>query len=495
MFKIIEDLFGSCDNALHHASSIILVVSHVPLFTDLGHKMELEDVKVEFDSRALSQSKAELFVNLLDRACIFHPANLGGESWITAGPLSERIKAASPISDPANVFKIVLSTSDEAKLRTWMEALSKRFQVALSANDNGRAAKALSDMMRLNILDHYVVAKLFEKAKTDVSHALQSRIDEAHTRHGNFEDAAASVAASRDILEAFNLSQAAMDMLDLVRFSSRIDAIEVSINDRRAEKARCDDAIVKANIAEAGKAAAEAKAMKAAKKHHEETSQAEAKQAVAEAKQAAAEAGKAAAEAKMKSRDVKATEDAKKQDEKIRRADQKTARAEAKYAHAEAEKKAVGELILESVIAVGATAAGAAAFVCALPEIAGVGAVAALGAGIITVVDVVEKIIKGDYRRAEIASLDYAFAKANKAEASEAATEAKAKEDAKKHHEESCQAEAKAKTNAKKDHEETSQAEAKQALPEVRKAAAEAKAKEDAKKHHEETSQAWLNGP
>ena len=58
LLKIIEDLFGSCDNALHHASSIILVVSHVPLFTDLGLKMELEDVKEEFASSALSPIKA-----------------------------------------------------------------------------------------------------------------------------------------------------------------------------------------------------------------------------------------------------------------------------------------------------------------------------------------------------------------------------------------------------------------------------------------------------
>jgi hypothetical protein len=449
LLKIIEDLFGSCDNALHHASSIILVVSHVPLFTDLGLKMELEDVKEEFASSALSPIKAELLANLLDRACIFHPTNRGGESWITAGPLSERIKAATPISDPANVFKIVLSISDEAKLRAWMEALSKRFHVALSVSDNGSAAKALSDMMRLNILDHFVVAKLFDKAKTDVSHALQRRIDEAQTRHGNFEDAAASVAASRAILEAFNSSQAARDMLDLVRFSLRIDAIEASIDDRRTEKARVDGAIAKANKAEAGKAAAEAKLKKVAKKHREETSQAEAKQAVAEAgkaaaeaklkkvakklyeetgqekaKRAEAEAGKAAVVAKavqaakqaakeMAAFEAKATEVAKKQNEKIRQAGAKLAEAEAKCAHAEAGKAAAeakaaanessfqdsATTVVSAALGVPA-AAGAAGFAVDLAVayevgagVASIAAVGAAGAAVVATFTVVSVVV------------------------------------------------------------------------------------------------------
>lgn len=296
LLKILEDLFGSIDRAMNYASSMILVVSHVPLYLD-EDRTELKDIKQEFDSRELSPEKARLLGDLLERACIFHPENLGGESWITAGPLSERIKAAPPITDPANVFKVVLSSSDEAKLRSWMEALLKRFQMALGASDNESAAKALSDMRGLNFLDHIVVTRLLENAKTDVSQALQRRIYEAqtHVTLDKTEDAAEIVVASRAIVEAFSASHAARDMLDLVEFSSRIDAIEAAIECRRAEKARnlkeqrereeserkMRDAIA---AAEAGKAAAEAKAAEDAKKHYEESRQAEAKRAEQDAK-------------------------------------------------------------------------------------------------------------------------------------------------------------------------------------------------------------------
>ena len=307
LLKILEDLFGSIDSAMNYASSMILVVSHVPLYLD-EDRTELKDIKQEFDSRELSPEKARLLGDLLERACIFHPENLGGESWITAGPLSERIKAAPPITDPANVFKVVLSSSDEAKLRSWMEALLKRFQVALGASDNESAAKALSDMWGLNFLDHIVVTRLLENAKTNVSQALQRRIDEAqkHVMLDNFEDAAVCVVASRVIVEAFSASHAKRDMLDLVEFSSHIDAIEAAIECRRAaiecrraEKARdlkkleniqremeeserkMRDAIA---AAEAGTAAAEAKAAEDAKKHCEESRQAEAKRAEEDAK-------------------------------------------------------------------------------------------------------------------------------------------------------------------------------------------------------------------
>jgi len=99
LLKILEDLFGSIDRAMNYASSMILVVSHVPLYLD-EDRTELKDIKQEFDSRELSPEKARLLGDLLERACIFHPENLGGESWITAGPLSERIKAAPPHHRP-----------------------------------------------------------------------------------------------------------------------------------------------------------------------------------------------------------------------------------------------------------------------------------------------------------------------------------------------------------------------------------------------------------
>lgn len=282
LIDMIQGLFGSVDRAIEHASSMILVVSRVPLSVD-GDPVELQDVMNEFDTSVLSPDKARFFDILLGRACIFHPEDKGGKSWLRAESLSERIMTTTPIMNPENVFKIILSGSDEAKLRNLMDALLKRFHVALHSSDNEIAAKALTDMMRLNFLDHVVVTRLLENAKTEANKTLQHQIHEAQGQLmlDKTEDAAAFVVTTRAILEAFSASKAAQEMIDLVDFASRIDTIENAIEDRRKEKVRLleehkrnlkerEEGLRKLREANAKAEAAEAKAAEERKAFEEE---------------------------------------------------------------------------------------------------------------------------------------------------------------------------------------------------------------------------------
>ena len=232
-------LFGSVDRAIIRAKSILLVVSHVPLTTDYG-RMDLDTVKNKFDSDGLSPKMTNLLEALLENVCIFHPENKGGESWLKAGPLAERIKNSPPISDPAEVFKIVLSTGDEDKLRKLVEALFRRVQTALEADNYKASAKALSDMKRLEIVDHVAVTRLLESAKKRVSQEFVNRILEAQSCVvlDNVQKAAELVAEFREILEPFKAEAAASDMLDLVGLVSRADFLDAAIASRKEELVR-----------------------------------------------------------------------------------------------------------------------------------------------------------------------------------------------------------------------------------------------------------------
>ena len=232
-------LFGSVDRAIIHAKSILLVVSHVPEITADGY-VELEDVKDEFSTDGLSLNMATLLDALLDRVCIFHPENKGGQSWLTAVPLSECIKASPLIYDPAEVFKIVLSIADESKLRALVEALFKRLKAALDSGNYEVSVKALSDMKRLDMVDHVTVTRLLESAKVRVSQTLLNITFEAQTYvlTDNLKGAEVLVAKFRNILMPFSATPAVRNMLDLSQLATRADAIEKTIEIRREEMAR-----------------------------------------------------------------------------------------------------------------------------------------------------------------------------------------------------------------------------------------------------------------
>ena len=239
LLETLLGLFGSIDRAIIHAKSILLVVSHAPEYTDDG-RVELVDVKDEFDASGLSSNMANLLDALLDRACIFHPENKGGESWLTAGPLSERIKTSPPISNPAEVFKIVLSVTDEGKLRTLVEALFRKLKLAMESGNYEASAKALSDMKRLDIIDHVAVTRLLDSAKNRVNQALLNLTFEAQTcvLLDKLDDAAALLTDFRAILKPFSAVPAAKGMLDLVELTSRADAVEKAADSRREEQIR-----------------------------------------------------------------------------------------------------------------------------------------------------------------------------------------------------------------------------------------------------------------
>jgi len=234
-------LFGSIDRAIIHAKSILLVVSQAPVTID-GDHVELNNVRSELDVSGLSPNMATLLNALLDRACIFHPENKGGESWLKAGELSECIKATSPINNPAEVFKIVLSVDDEAKLRTLVEALFERLKVALESGEYEASAKALSDMKRLDIVDHVAVTRLFDSARIRINQSLRNRFFEAQNCVilDKLENASVLLAEFRTMLKPFDANSGARNMLDLDELTSRSDDIDAAIKSRREEKGRRD---------------------------------------------------------------------------------------------------------------------------------------------------------------------------------------------------------------------------------------------------------------
>ena len=236
-------LFGSAERALIHADSILLVVSHVPEVSSEG-LVELQDVKNEFDSNGLSFNMAALLEALVERVCIFHPEEKGGASWLTADQLVARIKATPPIEAPKEVFQIVLNSADEAKLRALVEALFYRLKAALDAVDADAAAKLLSDLQRLDVVDHVTVARFLESATARVRQALVNRAFEAQScvLLDNFAGAAALLGELRALADALaSAAPAAAEALNLAELTARADVVEAAAASRQADKARREE--------------------------------------------------------------------------------------------------------------------------------------------------------------------------------------------------------------------------------------------------------------
>ena len=245
LLETLLGLFGSAERALIHADSILLVVSHVPVFSEAEDRvMELQDVKNEFDSNGLSPNMAALLEALLERVCIFHPEDKGGASWLTADQLVARIKATPPIEAPKEVFQIVLNSADEAKLRALVEALFDRLKAALDAVDADAAAKLLSDLQRLDVVDHVTVARFLESATARVRQALVNRAFEAQScvLLDNFAGAAALLGELRALADALaSAAPAAAEALNLAELTARADVVEAAAASRQADKARREE--------------------------------------------------------------------------------------------------------------------------------------------------------------------------------------------------------------------------------------------------------------
>ena len=236
-------LFGSAERALIYADSILLVVSHVPEVSSEG-LVELQDVKNEFDSTGLSFNMAALLEALVERVCIFHPEEKGGASWLTADQLVARIQATPPIEAPKEVFQIVLNSADEAKLRALVEALFYRLKAALDAVDADAAAKLLSDLQRLDVVDHVTVARFLESATARVRQALVNRAFEAQScvLLDNFAGAAALLGELRALADALaSAAPAAAEALNLAELTARADVVEAAAASRQADKARREE--------------------------------------------------------------------------------------------------------------------------------------------------------------------------------------------------------------------------------------------------------------
>ena len=237
-------LFGSAERALIYADSILLVVSHVPVFSEAEGRVELQDVKNEFDTSGLSPKMAALLEALVERVCIFHPEDKGGASWLTADQLVARIKATPPIEVPKEVFQIVLNSADEAKLRALVEALFDRLKAALDAVDADAAAKLLSDLQRLDVVDHVTVARFLESATARVRQALVNRAFEAQScvLLDNFAGAAALLGELRALADALaSAAPAAAEALNLAELTARADVVEAAAASRQADKARREE--------------------------------------------------------------------------------------------------------------------------------------------------------------------------------------------------------------------------------------------------------------
>ena len=180
LVKILQDLFGSAENIVRCAKSILLGVSQVPPKkynerTDKFNAVELKQVQKQFEDTDGMDADTARVVKLLSKSMfLYDPLDEGNASWQNRGQLTTLIKGMSGITDPSRIFQSVLTFEDEAMLRKLVDELSRRVADAMQKKDFESAADALSELAQLEVIGNAFVTRLIYEASQKTERHLTS---------------------------------------------------------------------------------------------------------------------------------------------------------------------------------------------------------------------------------------------------------------------------------------------------------------------------------
>ena len=200
MIKITSDLFGKTSNLIANKESILIGVTNAP--TD----MDLEGLK-----EWIVEDNLESIKQLSD--CIFTFDPLGRETkggW-TREQIIEKINNLKPITNHAKIFSTVLTNEDENKLLDISDKIGSKIigqlnKSNLIVEDFKQAAKQLSYLEDLSIIDHVTVERLLLRNQNRIERKFQELKNEFNTNCSleNFDSAISLLNLLKESIKFFN---------------------------------------------------------------------------------------------------------------------------------------------------------------------------------------------------------------------------------------------------------------------------------------------------
>ena len=176
MLKICSNLFGHPDNLVRYQDSILLGVTQAPL------NWKLERVK-----RWIVKDTPDIMATLAERIFLSDPLDrpLAEGGWDRDTCLSH-LETLAPIENPSDIFKTVLTDSDERKLLEITEQMGEQIQGFLQEKNFASAASRLRHLQNLSVIEHITVERLLNQNVYQIGRFFQKTVDDFKT-HCNFE--------------------------------------------------------------------------------------------------------------------------------------------------------------------------------------------------------------------------------------------------------------------------------------------------------------------
>lgn len=183
-------LFGSRENLIKNADSILFGVSHIPL-QDIqdddedSERLTLDDLREEILSAPLTnQLEKKVLACLVENLFIYDPVeskNLKFEGALRRDDIVKRISELSDIDDPSDVFKTVLSVTDRQRLESIVDVIKQRIQQILQKNqvsvsDFETCAAHYESLQRLEIIENAHIARLMAETLSIIENYFEGRI-------------------------------------------------------------------------------------------------------------------------------------------------------------------------------------------------------------------------------------------------------------------------------------------------------------------------------
>ena len=202
MLKISSNLFGSSTNLVKNKNSILIGISATP------HNTELEALKEWLIDGSPSEMQT-----LGERVFIFDPLDRNMNGGWTKNTIIQEIKKLISIKDHCTIFNTVLTDEDEKKLLVISDKISEKImsyinKIDLSEEDFRLAAKQISYLKSLNIIEHNTIDRLIFKNESLLQRKLMDLSNEINFQCSldNFEEAERIISILKKSITLFDKS-------------------------------------------------------------------------------------------------------------------------------------------------------------------------------------------------------------------------------------------------------------------------------------------------
>lgn len=185
MIAVACHLFGSKENLIQHADSLLFCVTQIPRRkSDDGdeERQTLDDLREYLVTPSLEDPlEQQVVLTLSEKLFIYDPMDqdrleIGGA--INREDILGQIWGLEEVEEPQTLFQTSLSKSEEHALKEISDAINVSIQASLKESDYKRAAQSLAQLAKLEALEHSYVIRLMTAARQRIGHHFSAIIQE-----------------------------------------------------------------------------------------------------------------------------------------------------------------------------------------------------------------------------------------------------------------------------------------------------------------------------